>query len=123
MNDAALAEQATSMVSTHHAHLRQNALGQAIGGPGDGSSLVRCCHCGAIPPITNHHAATRLAARNTTGISGISYRNPAGDPKKAIWIATMTNRDKQKQRVISFMRYGDEGACKRAITQRENLAH
>lgn len=73
----------------------------------------------AIPPITNHHAATRIGTRNTTGISGVLRSTPRDNPRGTIWIATLTTRDEQKKRAFSVATYGEDGARERAIAQRQ----
>lgn len=74
----------------------------------------------AIPPITNHHAATRLPARNTTGIAGVSCTTPKDALNGTIWTATLTTREGQKKRAFSVQAYGEEGARARAIKQRQD---
>lgn len=73
----------------------------------------------AIPPITNHQAATRLAARNTTGMSGVCRNEPNGNPNEAMWTATLTTPDGLKRRAFTVSAYGEEDASRRAIVQRQ----
>lgn len=72
-----------------------------------------------IPPITNHHAATRIGTRNTTGISGVLRSTPRHNPRGTMWIATLTTRDGQKKQAFSVATYGKDGARERAIAQRQ----
>lgn len=73
----------------------------------------------AIPPITNHRAATRFAARNATGISGVSRSEPEANPGEAMWIATLTTGGRLKRRAFSVSAYGEDGARARSIARRQ----
>ena len=72
----------------------------------------------AVPPITNHHAATRVPARSTTGIAGVNRVVPADRPQDAMWLATLTTCEGFRRRAFTVSTHGEDGARAKAIAQR-----